>query len=92
MLTRIKYIQKTHGITNEKLAKETGMSIWAMSKQLNGVYKLNLDVVLTLLRLCPDVSADWLLLGRGEVTRTDTHDILNRIDKLEQTLAQKTKT
>jgi len=82
MLTRIKQIQKLRHITNEQLSKETGIGKWTISKQLNGVYKLNLDVVLALLRLCPDVSADWLLMGRGDLTHADTRAIINRIDIL----------
>lgn len=88
MLTRIKYIQKTRKITNERLAQETGISKWSVSKQLNGIYKLNLDIILVLLRLCPDVSADWLLLERGDITRTDARDIIVRIDSLEDKIDQ----
>lgn len=82
MLTRIKHIQKLYHVTNEQIAQETGIGKWTISKQLNGVYKLNIDVVLALLRLCPDVSADWLLMGRGDITHADTRAIINRIDIL----------
>lgn len=83
MLSRIKYLQKSRRITNEMLAKESGLSVWSVCKQLHGVYKLNIDVVFALLRLCPDVSADWLLLGRGDLAHADARDIINRIDILE---------
>ena len=90
MLTRIKYLQKTRKITNERLAKETGISKWSISKQLSGIYKLNLDIILVLLRLCPDVSADWLLLGRGDIAHVDARDIIRRLDDIDSKLSSST--
>ena len=87
MLKRIKYLQKARGITNEMLAEKSGVSVWSVQKQTAGVYKLNIDIILALLRLCPDVSADWLLLGRGDMTNTTTSDITKRIENLEQKLS-----
>ena len=87
MLKRIKLIQKSYKITNEQLAKETGISKWSISKQLNGFYKLNLDIILVLLRLCPDVSADWLLLGRGNITHADARDIIRKLDDIDNKIS-----
>lgn len=87
MLTRIKYLQKTRKITNEQIANETGISKWSVSKQLNGIYKLNLDIILVLLRLCPDVSADWLLLGRGDIAHVDARDIIRRLDDIDSKIS-----
>ena len=87
MLKRIKYLQKTRGITNEMLAEKSGVSVWSVQKQTAGIYKLNINIVIALLALCPDVSADWLLLGRGEMTNTNTNDITKRIEDLEQKIS-----
>lgn len=92
MLSRIKQIQRARRITNEQLAKETGISVWSISKQLNGIYKLNIEIVLAILRLCPDVSADWLLLGRGDIAYTDARAIINRIEVLEGKVSDIAKT
>lgn len=87
MLKRIKYLQKARGITNEMLAEKSGVSVWSVQKQTAGIYKLNINIILALLNLCPDVSADWLLLGRGDMTNTTTSDITKRIESLEQKLS-----
>lgn len=69
MLIRIKILLKERKISQEQLAKEAGISVWTLSKQLNGVYKLNIDVLYALFRLYPDLSPDWLLFGRGDITK-----------------------
>ena len=69
MLIRIKLILKERKISQEQLAKEAGISVWTLSKQLNGVYKLNIDVLYALFRLCPDLSPDWLMFGHGDITK-----------------------
>ena len=69
MLIRIKLILKERKISQEQLAQEAGIRFWTLSKQLNGVYKLNIDVLYALFRLCPDLSPDWLLFGRGDITK-----------------------
>ena len=69
MLIRIKILLKERKISQEQLAKEAGISVWTLSKQLNGVYKLDIDVLYALFRLCPDLSPDWLLFGRGDITK-----------------------
>lgn len=87
MLKRIKYLQKARSITNDMLAEKSGVSVWSVQKQTAGIYKLNINIILALLSLCPDVSADWLLLGRGDMTNPSTTDITKRIESLEQKLS-----
>ena len=87
MLARIKYLQKARGITNEMLAEKSGVSVWSVQKQTAGIYKLNINIILALLSLCPDVSADWLLLGRGDMTNPSASDITKRIESLEKKLS-----
>ena len=69
MLIRIKLILKDRKISQEQLAEAACVSFWTLSKQLRGVYKLNIDVLYALFRLCPDLSPDWLLFGRGDITK-----------------------
>ena len=69
MLIRIKILLKERKISQEQLSEAAGVSFWTLSKQLNGVYKLNIDVLYALFRLCPDLSPDWLLFGRGDITK-----------------------
>ena len=83
MLSRIKFILKDRKISQKQLAEAAGISAWTLTKQLNGVYKLNVDVLSALCRLCPNLSADWLLLGSGDIFRADTRDIIKKIDVID---------
>lgn len=53
MLIRIKLILKELKIPQEQLAEAAGISVWTLSKQLNGVYKLNIDILFALFRYSP---------------------------------------
>lgn len=87
LLSRIKQAMREHGISAQDIADRTGMERATINKQLNGHYKLNALVLLTLVRLC-SVSADWLLLGVGSRTRVP-EDRLDSIDaKLDQLLSK----
>lgn len=83
MLSRIKFILKERKISQKQLAEAAGISAWTLTHQLNGIYKLNVDVLLALCRLCPNLSAEWLLRGTGDIFRADTHDIIRRIDVID---------
>lgn len=71
MLIRIKLILKERKISQKQLAEAAGISVWTLTHQLNGIYKLNVDVLLALCRLCPNLSAEWLLRGNGPMYITD---------------------
>lgn len=84
MLDRIKQIKRQYHITNEQLAAASGVSLWALTKQLQGAYKLNIDVILSLLRMCPDISADWLLLGTEPMIKKDIHSVYDKLCELDK--------
>ncbi|MCQ2311596.1 MAG: helix-turn-helix domain-containing protein [Paludibacteraceae bacterium] len=92
MLDRIKQIKRQYHITSEQLAAASGVSVWALTKQLQGAYKLNIDVVLSLLRMCPDISADWLLFGTEPMTKKDIHAIYDKLCNIEKKMDNIAKT
>ena len=92
MLDRIKQIKRQYHIMSEQLAAASGVSVWALTKQLQGAYKLNIDVVLPLLRMCPDISADWLLFGTEPMTKKDIHAIYDKLCNIEKKMDNIAKT
>ena len=83
MINRINSLRHERKITIQQIANESGKSRWAVTKQLQGTYKLDIDVLLAILNLCPDVSADWLLLGHGDQSRADLRTIYDKVRSIE---------
>ena len=71
-------------------ANKIGVSNAVMSHISSGRNKASTDLVLTILKNFEDISPDWLLLGQGEMLRTEKgqnikilrEDLLNRFEKL----------
>lgn len=64
---RVLRTKKTHRLTFQQIAEVSGMSRSTIINQLNGYFNIDIRVVLAVAELCPDVSADYLLRGRGEM-------------------------
>ncbi len=46
-------------------SKKVGMNQMTCNRQVNGENAMSLEMIVKTLRLFPDISADWLLLGDG---------------------------
>ena len=67
---RIKQVQKEKKITENRLAAGDSATQSRLNRQLSHGSSITLDTILRLLSTCPDVSADWLLRGQGEMITT----------------------
>ena len=67
---RIKRLQKEKKITENRLAGGDIPTQKRLNRQLSHGACISLDTILRLLTACPDVSADWLLRGQGEMITT----------------------
>ena len=67
---RIKLVQKEKKITENRLAAGDSATQSRLNRQLSHGSSITLDTILRLLTTCPDVSADWLLRGQGEMITT----------------------
>ena len=61
-----------------------GIAQNTLSRQLNGARELSLTTVYTVLSCHPEISAEWLMRGNGEMLLTseqptDTEDRLNKL-------------
>lgn len=57
------------GLNDNKLTVMARLSIGALGKQRKGGRGLSVDSIAKILYACPDLDADWLLTGRGEMLR-----------------------
>ncbi|MBR2638788.1 MAG: hypothetical protein IKD40_08115 [Bacteroidaceae bacterium] len=64
---RIKQLQKEKGFTENGLAGGDTPAQKRLNRQLSHGAGISLDTLLRILDACPDVSADWLLRGTGEM-------------------------
>ena len=63
---RIEEIRKLYQWTENSIAPDAATQK-RLNRQLSHGGTISLDTILLILKACPDVSADWLLLGRGEM-------------------------
>lgn len=92
LLGRIKQARNGFSVTIQQIADEAKMPVGTVTHQLAGYNNLDIRVLLAVLRLFPNLSADWLLLGRGEFTHASARDILNKLDVIEEILNDIAKT
>ena len=67
MLDRIRTIMEYYDLTSAQFADTIGIQRSALSHVLSERNKPSLDFVLKIKRAFPEVSLDWLTLGRGSI-------------------------
>ncbi len=67
MVTRIKEIIASTGLSERAFAIQCGIAQNTLNRQLNKERELSLTVVSAILNNFPDISAEWLLRGKGEM-------------------------
>lgn len=63
---RIREVKKIYKWTENSLAKDSAAQK-RLNRQLSHDGTITLETLLLILDACPEVSADWLLLGRGHM-------------------------
>ena len=69
VLQRINEIISYSKLNKSKFAKDIGMEQTTVNNQLIGKRGLSIDLVLSVLASFPDISAEWLLRGEGEMKK-----------------------
>ena len=67
---RLTILLKNKRFSVNALSKELGLNQKTLNNQLNGSTSLSADTVCAIIRLFPDVSLDWLMLGEGTMLRS----------------------
>ena len=70
--TRINTVLKEKKITENSVAAGDSAAQSRLNSQLSHGKKITLDTILRILDACPDVSADWLLRGTGEMYKASS--------------------
>lgn len=86
---RLEEYMKANNVNDNQMTKRASLSVGLIAKcRKNGKGMLS-DNIEKILLACPDLSADWLLTGRGEMRKVeaDSHNIM-----LEEIIADQQKT
>lgn len=67
MIARIKKVLQNADLSASKFANEVGMNQPTVTRQLNGMNGITFNLVCEVLNFFPDISAEWLLRGIGEM-------------------------
>lgn len=71
ILERLKSVISTKSNSTSDFSKRIGVAQTTLSNQLKSPRGISIDVILLTLDQFPDVSAEWLLRGKGEMLLTD---------------------
>lgn len=71
MLDRISQILKTKKLSASQFAISIGVQPSSVSHVLSGRNKPSLDFISKILNTYPDISAEWLITGKGEISAGD---------------------
>lgn len=72
MNERIKQIIEYYGLNTSQFEKKIFSSNGSIRTVLNRGSSLNVSTVVRILENCPEISSDWLLLGKGKMLRQDS--------------------
>ena len=77
ILERVKQAKTEYRISVKRLAEHAGLNHHTVQNQLQGKYKLDIDVLSAIMELCPNLSAEWIIRGNSS-------QIEQRLERLEK--------
>lgn len=91
MVERIKELIAYTGLSDRAFALKCGLKQNTFSRQLNGLNEVSTQTALSILSTFPEISAEWLLRGTGEMLLTSEQPTYSnendRLSKLIDTIA-----
>lgn len=91
MVNRILKLIESTGLNPTSFAAKIGVQQMTLWEQLNGKRKLSLDSVLAILNSYPELSAEWLMRGTGEMKKgNDAQE--KRLDNLVDVISMQQET
>lgn len=91
MVERIKELIAYTGLSDRAFALKCGLKQNTFSRQLNGLNEVSTQTALSILSTFPEISAEWLLRGNGEMLLTSEQPTASnendRLSKLIDTIA-----
>lgn len=87
MIERIKLIISHTGLSTRAFAIKCGIKQNTLSNQLNGMRELSLPTLIAVLTSFPELSAEWLMRGEGDMFMKNLPDGLDASTALRNQLA-----
>ena len=75
MIDRLKQMIEYYGLNTSQFEKKIFSSNGSIRTVLNRGSGLNVSTVTRILENCPEISPDWLLLGKGEMLRQNLQNV-----------------
>ena len=98
MISRIKDIIKLSGLSDRAFALKCGLNQPSLDRMLKGINALNINCISAILATFPDVSAEWLLRGEGDMFKSQSREterintLLDTITTLQEAINAKSET
>ena len=98
MISRIKDIIKLSGLSDRAFALKCGINQPTLFNQLKGIRAISLDTVISICKTFPEISRDWLLLGEGDMFKSQSREterintLLDTITTLQEAINAKSET
>ena len=88
ILTRLKEIVAYGGMSIRALAIRSGIPQKTLDNQIKGLRGISIETVVSILQAYPEISAEWLLRGNGEmlIRKEDNSEDIARINGLVDTI------
>lgn len=67
MIERLKQIISQMGLSDRAFSIKCGIAQNTLSRQLSGAREVSLTTICAVLDKCPEISAEWLMRGKGEM-------------------------
>ena len=77
---RIKHLMESKGLSAVAFAEKLGIQRSGLSHLFSGRNRPSLDLILKILEVFPDIQPEWLLQGKGDVTRFMSDDTTENTD------------
>ncbi|MCD8386238.1 MAG: helix-turn-helix domain-containing protein [Bacteroidales bacterium] len=88
MIERIKQLIEASGLSVRAFAVKIGLNQPTLDRMIKGINAINVNCLNSILAAFPDVSAEWLMRGEGEMYKVDPRTSnYERLDKLVDTIS-----
>ena len=82
---RLKTIRDYRKLSDRAFSIKCGIHPTTMDKQLKGTRSVSAEVLIAVASAFPEISRDWLLLGEGDMIKSNSKEI-ERINRLVDTI------
>ena len=75
IVDRIIHLFNEKGVSQVVFSRETGISTAYISQVFSGKAKINMEIVVGVISMFPELDCNWLLRGEGEMMKMKKNDV-----------------